>query len=56
MLYIILKGYTSQVDVFFTEVNQQGHSRYVPRSVQIDLENGVCSHVRVLWIPQGRKV
>ncbi|EPT05580.1 hypothetical protein FOMPIDRAFT_1021375 [Fomitopsis schrenkii] len=36
----------AKVDVFFTEVNQSGHNKYVPRSVQIDLENGVCSHIR----------
>ncbi|CCM02224.1 uncharacterized protein FIBRA_04304 [Fibroporia radiculosa] len=35
------------VDVFFTEVEQaNGPSKYVPRSVQIDLEEGVCSHIR----------
>ncbi|KAH9917025.1 beta-tubulin 2 [Fomitopsis serialis] len=35
-----------KVDVFFTEVQQQGGSKYVPRSVQVDLEGGVCNHIR----------
>lgn len=31
---------------FFNEVDQSvGASKYVPRSVQIDLEGGVCAHV-----------
>ncbi|KZT07580.1 beta-tubulin 2 [Laetiporus sulphureus 93-53] len=35
------------VDVFFNEVRQtNGHSKYVPRSVQVDLEGGVCAHIR----------
>ncbi|OSX58832.1 hypothetical protein POSPLADRAFT_1184527 [Postia placenta MAD-698-R-SB12] len=35
------------VDVFFNEVDQSvGASKYVPRSVQIDLEGGVCAHIR----------
>ncbi|KAH9838467.1 beta-tubulin 2 [Rhodofomes roseus] len=35
-----------KVDVFFTEIPQGNGSKYVPRSVQIDLENGVCSRIR----------
>lgn len=34
-----------QVGVYFTEVEHTGEAiRYVPRSVQIDLEEGVCNH------------
>ena len=34
--------------MYFTEVEQSGEAtRYVPRSVQIDLEEGVCNHVGV---------
>ncbi|KAJ8469323.1 hypothetical protein ONZ45_g16927 [Pleurotus djamor] len=29
--------------VYFTEVNPDGHTRYVPRSVQVDLEAGIRS-------------
>ncbi|KAJ3490845.1 hypothetical protein NLI96_g1125 [Meripilus lineatus] len=36
-----------RVGVYFTEVEQSGETtRYVPRSVQIDLEEGVCNHIR----------
>lgn len=31
--------------MYFTEVESQGPTKYVPRSVQIDLEAGVCNHV-----------
>lgn len=34
-----------QAGVYFTEVNPDGHSKYVPRSVQVDLEAGVCNRV-----------
>ncbi|PCH42400.1 beta-tubulin 2 [Wolfiporia cocos MD-104 SS10] len=35
------------VDVFFSEIDQpNGPSKYVPRSVQIDLEQGVCARIR----------
>ncbi|KAL4258716.1 Tubulin beta-2 chain [Pleurotus pulmonarius] len=37
--------------VYFTEVNPDGHSKYVPRSVQVDLEAGVCN--RILGGPLG---
>jgi tubulin beta len=32
--------------VYFTEVQSSGPTKYIPRSVQIDLEDGVCSRVR----------
>ncbi len=36
-----------QVDTYFSEVNTGSTAKYVPRSVQIDLEAGVCDRVRV---------
>ena len=40
-----------QLNVYFTEVENEGEkTRYVPRSVQVDLEAGVCNHVRVLVV------
>ena len=40
-----------QVEVFFTEVEISGlANKYVPRSVQVDLEEGVCN--RVSTFPQ----
>ena len=41
----------TQTGVYFTEVESHGPTKYVPRSVQIDLEAGVCNHVsmRVLY-------
>ena len=36
-----------QAGVFFNEVDLPGSEvKYVPRSVQIDLESGVCDRVR----------
>ena len=36
----------AQLNVYFTEVEQSdGPNKYVPRSVQVDLEGGVCNHV-----------
>ncbi|KII89672.1 hypothetical protein PLICRDRAFT_39808 [Plicaturopsis crispa FD-325 SS-3] len=32
--------------VYFTEVESAGKSKYIPRSVQIDLESGVCDRIR----------
>ncbi|KAH7884792.1 beta-tubulin [Phlebopus sp. FC_14] len=32
--------------VYFTEVDSNGPTKYVPRSVQVDLEAGVCNHIR----------
>lgn len=37
-----------QVGTYFTEVKSSTGSKYVPRSVQIDLEAGVTNRVRVL--------
>lgn len=31
--------------MYFTEVITDGQSKYIPRSVQIDLEAGVCNRV-----------
>ncbi|GBE88546.1 Tubulin beta-2 chain [Sparassis crispa] len=37
----------ARVGVFFTEVEQSGsEKKYVPRSVQVDLEQGVCDRIR----------
>ncbi|KAB5595928.1 Tubulin beta-2 chain [Ceratobasidium theobromae] len=33
-----------RLDVYFTEI--EGHNRYVPRSIQVDLESGVCNRLR----------
>jgi hypothetical protein len=35
-----------QVDTYFSEVNSGSTAKYVPRSVQIDLEAGVCDRLR----------
>jgi tubulin beta len=35
-----------QVDTYFSEVNSESAAKYVPRSVQIDLEAGVCDRLR----------
>ncbi|ELU38976.1 beta-tubulin 2 tubb2 [Rhizoctonia solani AG-1 IA] len=32
------------LDVYFTEI--EGYGRYVPRSIQVDLESGVCNRLR----------
>ena len=37
-----------KVETYFTEVNAGSVAKYVPRSVQIDLEAGVCDRVRIL--------
>ena len=34
------------MDTYFSEVNSGSVSKYVPRSVQIDLEAGVCDRLR----------
>lgn len=31
--------------MYFTPVDSNGPTKYVPRSVQVDLEAGVCNHV-----------
>ena len=36
---------SQQAGVYFNEVRANGCSKYVPRSVQIDLEAGVCNRV-----------
>lgn len=38
----------SQVGVYFTEVDHGEKIKYVPRSVQIDLEDGVLNRVSLL--------
>lgn len=39
-----------QIGVYFTEVNAGPSAKYVPRSIQIDLESGVLDKVRsVIW-------
>jgi Tubulin/FtsZ family, GTPase domain len=35
-----------QVETYFSEVNSGSTAKYVPRSVQIDLEAGVCERLR----------
>jgi len=35
-----------QVETYFSEVNSGSTAKYVPRSVQIDLEAGVCDRLR----------
>lgn len=37
----------SQIGVYFTEVNAGRAAKYVPRSVQIDLEAGVLNRVLI---------
>lgn len=37
-----------QVGVYFTEVDHGEKIKYVPRSVQIDLEDGVLNRVSLL--------
>ncbi|KAI6025088.1 beta-tubulin 2 [Pisolithus microcarpus] len=37
---------TERAGVYFTQVDSHGPTKYVPRSVQIDLESGVCDHIR----------
>ena len=46
---------TSQSGVYFDEIitSADGSARYVPRSVQIDLENGVCNAVWNLSLLEG---
>lgn len=34
-----------QAGVYFTPVESSGPTKYVPRSVQVDLESGVCNRV-----------
>jgi tubulin beta len=40
------KFYFLQVETYFSEVESGSVSKYVPRSVQIDLEAGVCDRLR----------
>ncbi|KAJ3560004.1 hypothetical protein NP233_g11113 [Leucocoprinus birnbaumii] len=35
-----------RADVYFTEVEYGSNKRYVPRSVQVDLESGVCNKLK----------
>jgi hypothetical protein len=35
-----------QVETYFSEINSGSTAKYVPRSVQIDLEAGVCDRLR----------
>jgi len=35
-----------RVGTYFSEINSSGPARYVPRSVQVDLETGVCDKLR----------
>jgi hypothetical protein len=35
-----------QVETYFSEINSGSVAKYVPRSVQIDLEAGVCDRLR----------
>ncbi|KAL4062879.1 Tubulin/FtsZ, GTPase domain-containing protein [Scleroderma yunnanense] len=37
---------TARTSVYFTQVDSHGPTKYVPRSLQIDLEAGVCNHIR----------
>ncbi|KIJ14414.1 hypothetical protein PAXINDRAFT_169793 [Paxillus involutus ATCC 200175] len=36
----------ARAGVYFSPVDSAGPTKYVPRSVQIDLEAGVCNHIR----------
>lgn len=36
-----------QVGVYFNEIESSSATKYVPRSVQIDLEDGVCNRVSI---------
>ncbi|OJA13008.1 hypothetical protein AZE42_03519 [Rhizopogon vesiculosus] len=36
----------ARAGVYFTQVDSDGPSKYVPRSVQVDLESGVCNRLR----------
>lgn len=38
----------SQAGVYFTQVDSSGPTKYVPRSVQVDLEAGVCNRVGLI--------
>ncbi|TEB23288.1 beta-tubulin [Coprinellus micaceus] len=37
---------TQRVGVYFDEIESQGPTKYVPRSVQVDLEAGVCNKIK----------
>ena len=43
-----------KVETYFSEVNAGSVPKYVPRSVQIDLEAGVCDRVRILHCASTR--
>ncbi|KAG0701224.1 beta-tubulin 2 [Suillus ampliporus] len=36
----------ARASVYFTQVDSSGPTKYVPRSVQVDLESGVCNRLR----------
>ncbi|KIJ62875.1 hypothetical protein HYDPIDRAFT_30018 [Hydnomerulius pinastri MD-312] len=36
----------ARAGVYFTPIDSNGPTKYVPRSVQVDLEAGVCNHIR----------
>ncbi|KAG1856111.1 beta-tubulin 2 [Suillus subluteus] len=36
----------ARAGVYFTQVDSSGPTKYVPRSVQVDLESGVCNRLR----------
>ena len=44
----MLTSSLGKVETYFSEVNAGSVPKYVPRSVQIDLEAGVCDRVRML--------
>jgi hypothetical protein len=46
LLFLFYLNYFWQVDTYFSEVNSGSTAKYVPRSVQIDLEAGVCERLR----------
>jgi len=46
LLLFIVKIVFWQVETYFSEVNSGSTAKYVPRSVQIDLEAGVCERLR----------
>lgn len=44
-----------QAGVYFTQVDSDGPSKYVPRSVQVDLESGVCNRVSMFAFNRYRR-
>lgn len=45
LFFCLFFASTKQTGVYFDEVTGSGATRYVPRSVQVDLEAGVCNKV-----------